>query len=227
MTKNYALRLLICAVIVAAFANSAHASYMIKSWVVPGTQMPWLGATDAVFPVPTTGLDATATSGTVFFMNPAGSGTLLNFLQSDPTTNVLTCTTATVGAVTYNCNTQVISTGTATTQSATTYGQILEITGTEMFNAGTTYMIAHDDGITVMLDGATVISSPGPQSGGVSTFTTTTGMHSIDIVYGECCGNPATLTSNLPTNVPEPNSLAFMALGLAGLVAGFRRRARM
>lgn len=224
--KNNVLRTLTCAVIAAALANTAHASYLVKSWLVPGTDAPWLGATEAVPPVPTAGLDAMATSGTVNWSNPAGSGSLMNFLLSDPTTSLTTCTTATVGAVTYNCATQVMSTGTSTTQSATTYGQILEITGMEMFSAGTTYSITHDDGITVTLDGTTIISSAGPQSGTVSTFTTTTGMHSIDIVYGECCGNPATLMSNLPANIPEPNTLVLMTLGLAGVLAGLRRRSR-
>ena len=224
--KNNALRTIICAVIVAAFANTAHASYIIESWLVPGTDAPWLGGTEAVAPVPTTGLDATATSGTVNFMNPAGSGSLMNFLLSDPTTSLSTCTTVTVGAVTYNCATQVMSTGTDTTQSPTTYGQILEITGTALFTGGTTYSITHDDGVTVTLDGSTVISSPGPQSGTVSTFTTTSGLHTINIVYGECCGNPADLITNLPASIPEPNTMAFMALGLAGVLAGMRRRRR-
>jgi len=225
--KNIALRTLICAVIVAALANTAHASYIIESWLVPGTDAPWLGGTVAnLTPIPTTGLDATATSGTVDFMNPAGSGSLMNFLLSDPTTSLTTCTTTTVGAVTYNCATGVMSTGTDTTQSATTYGQILEVTGTALFSGGTTYSITHDDGVTVALDGTTVISSPGPQSGTVSTFTTTTGVHSIEIVYGECCGNPADLITNLPASIPEPNTLTFMALGLAGVLAGLRRRSR-
>ncbi len=216
---------IVCAALLAAFTTTAHATYLVKSWLVTGTEAPWLGGTQAVFPVPTTGLDATAVSGTVNWALPAGSGTLLNFLQSDPTTNVTTCTTATVGSVTYNCATGVISTGTATTQSATTYGQILEITGTETFVSGTTYSITHDDGITVMLDGATIISSPGAQSGTVSTFTAS-GVHTIDIVYGECCGNPSTLTSNLPVNTPEPATLSFMLVGLCGGLATLRRRKR-
>jgi hypothetical protein len=220
------LRALTCAAVFAASANMAHATYLVKSWLVTGTEAPWLGGTDAVFPVPTMGLDATATSGTVDWSNPGGSGTLKNFLLSDPTTTLNTCTSATVNGVTKNCATDVMSNGTASTQTATTYGQILEITGTEMFLSGTTYKITHDDGITVKLDGSTIISSPGPQAGGVSTFTTTTGMHTIDIVYGECCGNPATLMSNLPVNnpIPEPGSLELMALGVVGLLAGFRRK---
>jgi hypothetical protein len=224
MTRQ-TVRILLCAVLVAAFTNIARANYLVKSWLVTGTETPWLGATDANFPVPTSGLDATAVSGTVDWSLPAGNGSLMNFLKSDLTTTVLTCTTATVGAVTYNCATDVMSTGTATTQSATTYGQILEITGNETFVGGTTYSITHDDGITVRLDGATVISSAGPQSGTVSTFTTSSGMHTIDIVYGECCGNPSTLTSNLPVNpIPEPATITLMLAGLCGALATMRRR---
>jgi hypothetical protein len=221
------LRALTCVAVFAASANMAHANYLVKSWLVTGTEAPWLGGTDAQFPVPTMGLDATAISGTVNWSNPSGSGTLQNFLLSDPTTQINSCTTVTVGAVTYNCMKDVMSTGTASTQTATTYGQILEITGTEMFLSGTTYKITHDDGIMVKLDNSIIISSPGPQTGGVSTFTTTTGMHTIDIVYGECCGNPATLLSNLPVNpIPEPGSLGLMAMGVVGLLAGFRRKVR-
>jgi hypothetical protein len=171
------------------------------------------------------GLDATFTSTTVNWSNPPGSGSLSNFLHSNPGTTVSTCSTATVGAVTYNCNTDVISTGTATTQTSTTYGQIIDIVGTaERFVAGTTYSITHDDGITVLLDGVPIIISPGPQSGTVSTFTAS-GVHNIEILYGECCGNAATLTSNLPANVPEPGNLG-LVLGtlLTGFGLLFRRR---
>jgi len=217
-------------VMILAFATSAQATYMGLSWVVPGTDAPWLGGTVAPNPIsfPTTGLDATFTSTSVNWMNPSGPGSLRNFLASDPGTTINTCTTATVGAVAYNCNTDVISTGTEGTQSATTYGQILEITGTETFVGGTTYSITHDDGIVVTLDGAVVINSGTPTaSPTTNTFTTTSGTHAIVIEYAECCGNPAILTSNLPVNptVPEPGSLALVLLGalLTGGGLVFRR----
>ena len=218
-------RIAIYAVMVLALAATAQATYIGSSWVVTGTEAPWLGGTNAVFPTPTTGLDATFTSTSVNWANPAGSGSLKNFLNSNPGTTILTCVTATVGAVTYNCNTDVMSTGTATTQSSTTYGQIIDIKGTETFVAGTTYNITHDDGLTVMLDGVTIINSPGAQSGTVNTFTAS-GVHTIEILYGECCGNPSTLTSNLPINaVPEPGTLA-LVLGtlLTGAGLLFRRQ---
>jgi len=224
-------RLTAFAFMVLAFATSAHATYTGLSWVVPGTDTPWLGGTLAPNPIlfPTTGLDATFTSTTVNFMNGPGSGTLRNFITSDAGATIGSCTTATVGAVTYNCNTDVISTGTEGTQTATTYGQIIELTGTETFVGATTYSITHDDGIVVSLDGTVVINSGVPTvSPTTNTFTTTSGTHAIVIEYAECCGNPAILTSNLPSNattVPEPGTLALV---LGTLLTGggllFRQR---
>jgi hypothetical protein len=216
-------------VMILAFATSAQATYMGLSWVVTGTESPWLGGTVAANPIsfPTMGLDATFTSTTVNWMNPFGAGSLRNFLASNSGTTINTCTTAIVGAVTYNCNTDVISTGTATTQTATTYGQILEISGTENFVSGTTYSITHDDGIVVTLDGSVIISSMVPTPSPVTNTFTASGTHNIVIEYAECCGNPAILTSNLPVNstVPEPGTLALV---LGTLLTGggllFRRR---
>jgi len=223
-------RIAACAVMILAFATRAQATYMDLSWVVTGTEAPWLGGTVAPNPIsfPTTGLDATFTSTTVNWMNPFGAGSLRNFLASNPGTTINTCTTATVGAVTYNCNTDVISTGTAGTQSATTYGQILEIMGTETFVAGTTYSITHDDGIVVTLDGSVIISSMVPTPSPVTNTFTASGTHNIVIEYAECCGNPAMLTSNLPSNattVAEPGTFG-LALGtlLTGFGLLFRRR---
>jgi hypothetical protein len=224
-------RLMAFGVMILAFATSAQATYMGLSWVVPGTDAPWLGGTVAPNPIvfPTAGLDATFTSTSVNWMNPFGPGSLRNFLASDSGTTINTCTTATVGAVAYNCNTDVISTGTQGTQSATTYGQILEITGTETFVGGTTYSITHDDGIVVTLDGAVIISSMVPTPSPVTNTFMASGTHNIVIEYAECCGNPAILTSNLPVNptttVPEPANLV-LVLGalLSGVGLVFRRR---
>jgi len=221
-------RIAACAVMVLTLATSAHATYIGLSWVVPGTDAPWLGGTLAPNPIlfPTAGLDATFTSTSVNFMNGPGSGTLRNFITSDAGATIGTCTTATVGAVTYNCNTDVISTGTQGTQTATTYGQIIELMGTETFVGGTTYSITHDDGIVVSLDGTVVINSGAPTaSPTTNTFTTTSGTHAIVIEYAECCGNPAILTSNLPANVPEPGNLVLvMGTLLTGVGLLFRRK---
>jgi hypothetical protein len=222
-------RLMAFGVMILAFATSAQATYMGLSWVVPGTDAPWLGGTVAPNPIsfPTTGLDATFTSTSVNWMIPFGPGSLRNFLASDPGTTINTCTTATVGAVAYNCNTDVISTGTEGTQTATTYGQIIELMGTETFVGGTTYSITHDDGIVVTLDGAVVINSGVPTaSPSTNTFTTTSGTHNIVIEYAECCGNPSILTSNLPSNaVPEPANFALVVGGLlTGVGLLFRRK---
>jgi hypothetical protein len=223
-------RIAACAVMVLTLATSAHATYIGLSWVVPGTDAPWLGGTLAPNPIlfPTTGLDATFTSTTVNFMNGPGSGTLRNFITSDAGATIGTCTTTTVGAVTYNCNTDVISTGTEGTQTATTYGQIIELMGTETFVGGTTYSITHDDGIVVTLDGAVVINSGVPTAlPTTNTFTTTSGTHAIVIEYAECCGNPSILTSNLPVNttVPEPANFALVVGGLlTGVGLLFRRK---
>src|SRR5271155_5474071 len=102
-TMKNLFRIAACAVMVLMLAVSANATYIGISWVVPGTDAPWLGGTLAPDPIvfPTTGLDARFTSNTVNFMNGPGSGTLLNFITSDPGATVGTCTTATVGAVTY------------------------------------------------------------------------------------------------------------------------------
>jgi hypothetical protein len=224
-------RITVCAVMVLAFATSAHANYIGTSWVVTGTESPWLGGTVAANPIsfPTMGLDATFTSTTVNWMNPFGPGSLRNFLASNPGTTIGTCTTATVGAVTYNCNTDVISTGTQGTQTATTYGQIIELMGTETFVGGTTYSITHDDGIVVTLDGAVIISSMVPTPSPITNTFTASGTHAIVIEYAECCGNPAILTSNLPTNatnVAEPGTFGLLALGTLLTCFGllFRRR---
>jgi hypothetical protein len=226
MTKVF--HIAACAVMILAFATSAHATYTGLSWVVSGTETPWLGGTVAPNPIsfPTTGLDATFTSTTVNWMIPFGSGSLSNFLHSDAGTNVTSCLAVTV-PVTYNCNTDVMSTG---TEAAPGYGQIIEITGMETFVGGTTYGITHDDGIVVTLDGAVVINSGVPTaSPTTSTFTTTSGTHAIVIEYAECCGPPAILTSNLPVNpsttTPEPGSLALVVGGLlTGVGLLFRRK---
>ena len=99
--------------------------------------------------------------------------------------------------------------------------------GTLAETIGNTISITHDDGITLLINGSTVISSPGPQSTGpASTYTeTTNGIASFELIYGECCSLPADLNVANLHATPLPGALPLLAtsLGFFGFL-GWRKR---
>ena len=91
--------------------------------------------------------------------------------------------------------------------------------------SGQTFTAGHDDGLTLIIDGLTVISAPGPTGfiDTTETYTGPTGTFPFQLVYGECCGAPADLAIDLPlvSCVPDSGSTLTLlggALTLAGMV---------
>jgi len=126
---------------------------------------------------------------------------------------------------------QFLSSGGATITSGaadagnTLDNTIFDITGTVSVTNGETFTAGHDDGLTFIIGGLTVISAPGPTSFTPTsgTYTGPSGNFAFQIVYGECCGAPGDLEiSGLAlVSAPEPSSVILMfsmALGL-GFVA--------
>ena len=108
-----------------------------------------------------------------------------------------------------------------------------EFVGNVTVTNGMSFTAGHDDGLTLTIDGISVINEPGP-TGFVNTtrtYTGPSGTFAFQLVYGECCGAPADLAINLPLitvrtgGTPEPSTWAMMALGFAGLgFIGWRSR---
>jgi hypothetical protein len=100
-------------------------------------------------------------------------------------------------------------------------GTLFEFTGTVSVTNGEMFTVSHDDGLTLIIDGVTVINQPGPTSPTITTATYSgpTGNESYTLVYGECCSSPAVLNVNLPFQEGVPGPVA--GAGLPGLVFGF------
>jgi hypothetical protein len=112
-------------------------------------------------------------------------------------------------------------------------GTIFDFTGTITTTAGEVLSVLHDDGIILKIDGATVINLPVATSQITSNYSgETAGLHTFDLMYGECCTLPAvlefTVGGNEVTNtpMPEPASLAVFGTALAGFGLIRRRRNR-
>ncbi len=97
---------------------------------------------------------------------------------------------------------------------------LFNFVGTVSVTNGETFTAGHDDGLTLVIDGITVISAPFGTSYALttSTYTGPTGTYAFQLVYGESFGPPAAITVNLPLqSSPEPSSIFLLGAGLLGL----------
>jgi hypothetical protein len=108
-----------------------------------------------------------------------------------------------------------------------------QVTGTP--GSPQSFTIQHDDGVTFVVNGQTVVDAPGP-TGPVITTRTYTGGASLDapflLIYAECCRGDAVLATSLvgpgtappPPGVPEPSSIVLLGSTLLGIGALARKR---
>lgn len=109
---------------------------------------------------------------------------------------------------------------------------VFEFTGSTFLNAGdNTFIIPHDDGMEISINGTIVASSPGATAAVNTPFTVnvpTAGSYNFDLGYGECCGGPAvlsfTVNSRTVGGIPEPASWAMMIVGMAAVGGALRSR---
>ena len=106
----------------------------------------------------------------------------------------------------------------------------IEIAGLVSVTNGQQFTVTHDDGLTLVIGGQTVIDAPGPTSPNqtIGVYTGPTGNEPFTLVYSEVDGPPAVLQLDLPLAVPEPTmariagSSLLLLLGMRAL----RRRRR-
>jgi hypothetical protein len=102
------------------------------------------------------------------------------------------------------------------------------------------FTFQHDDGMTFVVNGQTVVNAPGPTGPAVTTGTYTGGASTnapFTLIYSECCSGQAVLATNLvgpgtaPPNtvppvagVPEPSTIWLVVTGLVGGMLGHKLR---
>jgi hypothetical protein len=103
---------------------------------------------------------------------------------------------------------------------------IWEFTGIARWTTGQTLTYRHDDGLSLLVNGAPVITEPGIATAQIETATYLgpTGDFSFLMVYDECCQAPGTLTINIAAPMPEPGSWFLVGTALLAVIGRSARR---
>jgi len=223
MCKKFVLSIALCLAFALAFGMSAQATSVTLNgslWISQPT-----GAGDAIpANVPGTTPDVTftvTTSSSIDFDSRSGGNNSAFYTVGSFLTNGTPAAT--------------ILTGSPSVLAGTLDNTIMTLTGTVNVTTGETFLFEHDDGATVLINGSALPGiSPGPTGPTLSTLTytgPTLSNTSFEIIYGECCGAPAVLATNLPTGggpslTPEPSAFLLWGtgLGLLGLMLVSGRR---
>ena len=110
----------------------------------------------------------------------------------------------------------------------------IRFTGQTYLNAGVnTFLVPHDDGVTLKIAGiGLILDQPGPTSPVSNTFDVTApsaGLYDFTLLYCECLGPPAVLefaVNGVTVGVPEPGSALLFSAGGFGLLVALRPRRR-
>jgi len=119
--------------------------------------------------------------------------------------------------------------GTVSPFTVGSQGVIFEFTGTANFTTGQVFNIEHDDGVTLIVGGQTIVSAPGPTAASTTlvNYSGPTGNQAFTFVYAECCGAPAVFETTLvPASTPEPTSIVLFGTTLLGVGTLVRRKYR-
>lgn len=188
--KLRALSLIALVTISIAVVKPATAqTFQAKVWIVSVPQ-----AATVAFPAPSATPDVTFKTNSIAYIGQDEQCMLLSSFLS-------TCSTPTVpkgsknglqfsGLPNPNLGNKPAVSSTAMYNS--TYGELIEFTGTVNLTSGQEIQILHDDGVALEIDGVLItgfgnhVTAPTLES---VTFTGTTGPHSIDLLYGNTAGD--------------------------------------